>query len=280
MGIIKKWVLYGIVLLYALFEASAQSNLTIFSQKYDDYQSIWPKTKLHLIFNQDKFSPGDTAYFKAYFLREDLLGVTGKQLIDINLLDSHGQSKLHIKINVYNGIGHNQLALPDRLSPGIYLVTAHSNWMKNFSSALIFRKEIIIVGKNDLVSTEKPVLRAVAEGGHLIRDISNKISIRSHRAGSTVQIIDGAGQEIGRTNTDINGVGSIIFTPEQNFSYYLRIDGDTIQTPLPNVEDDGCGLRLFPARKEEQVKILFMSRLLGVLYLICTTFQQTKRKSS
>ncbi|MCZ6900016.1 MAG: hypothetical protein O7F74_07235 [Bacteroidetes bacterium] len=259
MGIIKKWVFYGIVLLYALFEASAQSNLTIFSQKFDNYQSIWPKTKLHLIFNQDKFSPGDTVYFKAYFLTEDLNGVVGKQLIELNLLDLHGQSKLHIKFNVFNGIGHNQLALPDRLSPGIYLVTAHSNWMKNFSPALIFKKEIIIVRKNVLVSTEKPVLRAVAEGGHLIRDISNKISIRSYRAGSTVQIIDGAGQEIGRTTTDINGVGSIIFTPMKYAAYYLRIDGDSIQTPLPKVEDDGCSLRLSPARKEKPVKILITS---------------------
>lgn len=41
------------------------------SKKFDSYQSVWTKQKLHLVLNQTKFSPGDTVWFKAYLLGED-----------------------------------------------------------------------------------------------------------------------------------------------------------------------------------------------------------------
>jgi hypothetical protein len=248
----------SIFFLCTLFEAGAQPNVALLSQKFDAYQSTWPRTRLHLIFNQDKFSPGDTAWFKAYFLTENLTGVAGKQLIDLNLVDSRGESKLHFMFNVNNGLGFNQLALPDTLSAGIYLVTAYSNWMKNFDPAFIFKKKIVIVRKNALVPDEKVVLSVVAEGGHLIRGISNRVSIHTWRAGSSVQIMDAEGREILRTTTDANGLASGIFTPIRT-SYFVQMTGDPGRTPLPATEDDGCSMRLIPAQREEPVKILVAS---------------------
>src|SRR5258705_10637396 len=126
----NKVIVTGIVFLCTLSDGGAQPNGAALTQKFDAYQSTWPRTKVHLVFNQDKFSPGDTAYFKVYFLNEDLTGVAGKQLIDLNLVDSRGESKLHFMVNVNNGLGYNQLAIPDTLPAGVYLVTAYSSWMK------------------------------------------------------------------------------------------------------------------------------------------------------
>ena len=249
----------GIVFLCTLFDAGAQPNVAALSQKFEAYQSAWPKTRLYLAFNQDKFSPGDTAWFKAYFLTENLTGVAGKQLIDLNLVDSRGESRVRFMFNVNNGLGHNQLAIPDTLSAGIYFVTAYCSWMKNFDPAFILKKKIVIVRKNTLVPDEKPVLVAVAEGGHLVREVSNKISIRTGRPGSAVQIIDAAGQEIVRTSTDGNGIASAIFKPLRNASYFVQLTGDSARAPLPSTEVDGCSLLLTPAGREEPVKIIITS---------------------
>ncbi|MFM9839359.1 MAG: hypothetical protein ACKVOQ_13910 [Cyclobacteriaceae bacterium] len=249
-----------LTLLSIVFEIKAQSKPNLFSQKFDTYQSIWPKTKLHLIFNQDKYSPGDTAYFKAYFLKENLLGVESKQLINFNLVDSHGQVKIHFKFNTENGLGQNQLAIPDTLSAGIYVITAYSNWMRNFDPAFIFKKEISIVRKNTMALNEIPRLIAFAEGGHLIRDVSNKVVLKTNRPKSTIQINNSEGTEIGQATTDPQGVGAIVITPTQSISYFAKVVGESAQAALPKVENDGCSLLLTaPGASIESIKIRITS---------------------
>jgi hypothetical protein len=243
----------------ACFELTAQSVVSTLVQKFDAYQAILPKTKLHLVFNQDKYSPGDTAFFKAYFLKEDLHAIAGKQLIDLNLVDSKGESKLHLMFNVNNGVGQNQLVIPNSIPAGIYLVTAHSSWMKNFNPVPFFKKEIIVVIKNAVVPSKKNAVSVIAEGRHLIKGLSGKVIIRTYKEGSIVKITDGAGVEIDHVTTDSNGLCSAVLAPRGNRSYFIRVDGDSAKIPLL-VEDNGCSLRLTPSgKKEEPIKVAVTS---------------------
>lgn len=221
----------------------SQTTTTTLVQKFNAYQAIWPKTTLHLLFNQEKFAPGDTAWFKAYFLTEDLVGVTGKQLIEVNLVDAKGQSKLHFLFAVMNGLGNNQLIIPETLPAGIYLITAHSSWMKNFAPDRIYKKRIEIVQNNTLLAEESPVLRVGVEGGHLISNMENRISLYTNRS-STLQIIDEAGAELGRATPNKLGVCSIRFTPVPNTAYFVRSTGDTNMIQLPVTETNGCSVKL------------------------------------
>lgn len=249
----RAWV--TIVFLFMLVGSGAQSidKLQVV-QRYDAYQAMWSKTYVHLVFNQNKYSPGDTVWFKAYFHNEDLTVVSGKQLIELNLIDSIGASKLHLLFNVFDGIGHNQFVIPDQFSAGLYLVTAHSSWMKNFDPTLIFVKRMPIVFKNEVIVAEAPILRAVPEGGHLIRGIQSKVGITSNRKNASIQLVDSDGQEVGKTITDNNGVGAIIFTPLKKF-YFARIMGDATQVTLPSTENEGCSLFLQQSNSGESVKI-------------------------
>lgn len=252
----RAWV--TIVFLFILVGSSAQSidRLQIV-QRYDAYQAMWSKTYMNLVFNQNKYSPGDTVWFKAYFLNEDLTGVSGKQLIELNLVDSAGASKLHLLFNVFDGVGHNQFAIPDQLTAGLYLVTVHSSWMKNFDPTLIFKKQLPIVIKNEVVA-EAPILQAVPEGGHLIRGIQSKVGILSNRINAAIQLVDSDGLEVGRTITDSNGIGAITFIPLKQ-SYFARIMGDSTQVTLSSTEDDGCSLFLQPSNGGESAKIRIAS---------------------
>ena len=124
--------LFGIISLFSLCDAIAQFDEATLTKKFNEYSAVWQKKKLHLIFNQDKFSPGDTAYFKSYFLSEDLRGVPGNQLIELHLIDASGYSVLNLKCAVPNGIGKNQFVIPPTLKQGFYVVTVYSSWMLNF----------------------------------------------------------------------------------------------------------------------------------------------------
>lgn len=232
----------------------SQPTTTTLAQKFNAYQAVWPKATLHLLFNQEKFAPGDTAWFKAYFLTEDLLGVTGKQLIEVNLVDSSGESRLHFLFAVTNGLGFNQFILPETLPAGIYLVTAHSSWMRNFASDRIYKKRIEIVQNNTLLAEESPALLVGVEGGHLISNIENRISLYTNQS-STLQIINEAGAELGRATPNKQGVCSIRFTPLPNIPYFVRNVGDTNTTALPATEAVGYSLRLFTDGDKTKIRI-------------------------
>jgi hypothetical protein len=248
------------IFFFAFLTGTAQINVPNLSKKFVAYQEIWPKTKLHLIFNQEKFSPGDTAWFKTYFLSDNLNFIAGKQLIDLHLVNSKGKSIIHFLVSVENGIGANQLVIPDTLSAGIYLITAYSSWMKNFDPALIFKKKIAIVRKKEIVEEKKIVLRAVAEGGHLIKEVANKVSFQSNRVNSSLRIFDQVGIEVQQAVTDNNGVASITFTPTGGNSYFAQAAGDTAKIRLPSIEDDGCSILLTPSNaKEKEVKMIVSS---------------------
>jgi len=255
----NKYSITVVVILSVILKGWTQSTPDVFSQKFLAFQSTWPKTQVYLHFNQDKFSPGDTAFFKAYFLTEELSGVRGQQLINLDVIDWSGESKLHTLFKVTNGLGQNQFVIPDTFPAGIYSVTAYSSWMKNFDQALFFKKQIAVVNKNSLMTKEQRVIKITAEGGHLVNGISNKVAIQTHCPKCVVQVIDNEGKEIARHSTDINGVSSIIFTPTNKTSYFARIVGDSAKALLPKTEDDGCSLQLTPARRVDPVKIIIAS---------------------
>ncbi|NOT76009.1 MAG: hypothetical protein HOP08_13875 [Cyclobacteriaceae bacterium] len=254
----KKYFLV-IAFLGLLLKLSAQSNIPVLTQRYDAYQKIWPKTKIQLVFSQEKFSPGDTIYFKAYFFKEDMSYVPGMQLINFNLVDSKGASKLHFLLNTDNGVGQNQFAVPQDISAGIYLVTAYSDWMKNFDTELIFKKEVVVVKKNTVERSSALWIKGAPEGGHLISGISNRIGIWSNRGSSSVSVFDKSGAELGSAVTDMKGLSSITFTPQKSGSYFLRFVGDTARFALPKVEDDGLGIALTMSDKVNPVQIAVTS---------------------
>lgn len=149
-GLIKKLLVAWFLISMGLTSA-AQSRAQEFAQKYEAYQQVLPKTNIYLTFNQPKYSPGDTVFFTAYFLKENRSWIQGKQLLDLNLVDTGGHSQLHFKFSVFDGAGHNQFVVPKSLPVGIYLITVHSNWMKNFDPPGIFQREIKIVGEKEVV---------------------------------------------------------------------------------------------------------------------------------
>jgi hypothetical protein len=155
--------LLAILLVIALsfLRAEAQVSLNTVVQKYTAFRAALPGIRIHLVFNQEKYAPGDTVFFKAYFLKEDFRPVEGRRLIALSLVAPGGNVLQHFLFNVNNGIGANQIVLPEILKPGIYNVAAYNGWMKNIESLKAFSKDLVVVGetaiKKEQSKTEAPV---------------------------------------------------------------------------------------------------------------------------
>ncbi|MBL7877903.1 MAG: hypothetical protein JNL53_19720 [Cyclobacteriaceae bacterium] len=227
-----------------VINAQAQLSREELSKRFNSYQSVWIKNRLHLVLNQTKFSPGDTVWFKAYLLADDNKIVPGRQLVNVNLIDSKGESKIHILFTIKDGIGNNQIIIPDTLSAGIYLLTAYTNWIRNFGDELIFKKKISIVTSNTILEQREPIYDMHVEGGHLIAGIFNRIVFRTSKAGSSVRIENHLNQQVGTVHSNKYGIAVFEFTPEKGSSYFAHAIDDDFKSPLPAVEDDGCSIHL------------------------------------
>jgi hypothetical protein len=236
----KRLILIGLIT--GLFTSSlAQDNTAKWLIHFREYQKNWPQERVAVIFNQQKFAPGDTAFFKLYVVRDnDQLNVQ-KQIVEINLADAKRQSALKSLINVSDGIGANQLIIPTNTLPGIYLFTAQTQSMKNVSPPYFYKKEVKIVGKNSITRTLVKKLEVAVEGQHLIAGVENKVVIKSGVPKEAIDLMYGV-EQINTTTTDEIGIGSFIFTPQVGKKYFVKFSSDTVPTKLPDVEKDGIKL--------------------------------------
>ena len=146
---IKSFIILTLTCLLVV-RAEAQSQSSV-GQKYSSFKSALPAVRLHFVFNQDRYSAGDTVFVKAYFLKDDMQPVQGRQLIDVNLVAPGGKKMQTFLFPVMNGVGANQVILPDTLDPGIYELAAYSSWMKNYETPPVFTKNIVVVGENEII---------------------------------------------------------------------------------------------------------------------------------
>ena len=95
---------------------------------------------IQLIFNQDVYAPGDTAYFKIHYFNDDLSAIEGSHYLKIELVNRSGERHVIQKTMVVNGMGSSQLVIPESLEMGVYTVLAYSN----VSNSRVFLKTLTI----------------------------------------------------------------------------------------------------------------------------------------
>ena len=124
-------------------------------QKFNEYQQRYPQVKLTVHTNQPIYSPGDTINFSTWYTREDLSPISGQHVISFELRDESSVNRAAIRFKVIDGKGYNQLPIPATLTPGIYVLVAYSDWMKNFGESWYFQKPIQLVRDRALAVQRK-----------------------------------------------------------------------------------------------------------------------------
>lgn len=221
------------------------------NEKLEQHYKNYPQVKVHLFFNQDKYTAGDTAYYKARFLSDALRPIEGRQLLCLDLVDASSKVVQKQNFTITDGVGHNQLAISPELPPGSYTVRVYNSWMRNFDPDLLFSKVIILSGKNEFqqISSSEINLSFFPEGNHLIAAVSNKVVIKASKNGRiTGNILEG-NTVITNFSTDDQGLGFFIFTPEFGKTYRAQIESTGTQYSLPSAEEDGCVVLATPTKE-------------------------------
>lgn len=232
-------------------------------KKINSYNNIYKRTKLDIIFHQPKYSPGDTAYFRAFYTSaSDLRLMQGRQIIEIDLFDAQGKRVIKNRALVINGICSSQLILPSKLAPGIYRLIAYSNWMKNFDPALFFRQNIIVSGEKELIKINLNKISFHPEGGKFVAGIENNLVINYFNQDSLTfySLKNNFGKEITSGKFDKYGYAEIKITPNINEQYSLetinRLKTENFKLPL--AEDLGIALQVIQSDgNQQQVKVSF-----------------------
>lgn len=239
----------SILLLFVFFTTQfstsfAQLDIGEVTTKYNSHFENFPRTRVHLELNQPKYSPGDTAYFKAYFLSYSFEPIKGDQLITVQLLNEK-QERVHTQnVKVTNGKGDNQLIFPATLPPGMYTLEAYNDWMKNFDSQFFFRKQVDLAGRRKvaLASQQESAPQLFSEGGALVANVTNHVIITSTQRG-TGSIVSEAGVvrafEIGD-----DGFTTLTFKPTSGEKYFVKMNRSERTSEAIEAKEDGCALEV------------------------------------
>jgi hypothetical protein len=243
----------NLILLFAFlfFAARAQSTINSYAERLNNYFSPPASTKIQLVLNQPAFSPGDTVFFKAYFLSQQHQKIAGKQLLHLDLVDATGVSRLSYMFYALDGIAQNQVVVPSSLQPGFYLIAIHSNWAKSLNDG-VFMKTISVVSKNQLIAS--PRRNAVAaEGGNIISAVNNHVVVRTQQPGAEVAIVKTDGAIAVQSKTNADGNTTMMFSPAPGEKYQIRI-GDNGALAL-DIKDEGVALILKKENKSYNLAI-------------------------
>ncbi len=228
-----------------LISWSAEDDFLLrLTQQFEAYTKANPQVSVHLLFNQDTYVGGDTAFFKAYFVNEDFRPVAGKQILELEVIDQDGKLVQKQSFRVVEGKSENQIILSRDLQPGKYHFVAFSEWMKNFDESFFFSKEFLLAGRYQLAA-DKPSMTSLVslfpEGGHLVSGVSNRVVIKSSPSGR-VTIKNQGGETIVSATLNSNGLGEIKFVP--SIGCYAELEGNNQKFLINQLEQDGIAIQL------------------------------------
>lgn len=233
------WVLIPFLLLGHWLQA--QTPAEQFVDAMEEYRNEWPQQQLHIAFNQPQYAAGDTIFYQLYLTGPGHNLWKGAQIVEVNLIDQHGEIIKSAKVKTDNGLGNNQLVLPDELEPGYYRFTAFTNWMRNFETSHMFAQTLEVLGEFDLNPSDQPLQFGV-EGGKIVEGVPANITVK-YAGQEELKLIDSQGNEISTTVTDQYGFARIRLVPASGLSYFVT-DSAGERYALPEVQSTGFTINL------------------------------------
>lgn len=240
----------------------AQSENTIV-EKINGYFKTWPEPKLMVMFHQNKYSPGDTAYFRAFY-QVDPEPVVKQEVLDVFLIGTNGNVILSHKFFINNGVGAGQVVLPDTLKAGLYLIVARTNWMRNFNKQV--EQVLKIVEQHEVLSVATGAVKFRTESGQLVNGLQNQVYFNSDRKEAAYEILDGKDQLIIKQTTNKWGSGS--FSIFSGSGHFLRWVGESTKYPLPKGVDQGTVLN--SSQQDEALSIEVITNQSVPIWVIVT----------
>ncbi len=219
---------------------------------------ITEKAYLHFDRPYPYYVAGDVVYFKAYVTkgeRHELSNISA--MLHVELVNKNNGIMKSELVQLNNGVGWGDFALPDTLQKGSYRIRAYTEWMRNEKEPNFFEQYLSVSSINSVDRVAgavnkgiQPVLQFFPEGGNLVTDIHSKVAFKAVRPdglGTDVKgvVVDDNNKEIAKIASAHLGMGVFDFIPEQGRKYKAKVtfaDGSQSIIDLPAVEEKGITL--------------------------------------
>lgn len=217
------------------------------------YISQYRPEKLHMHFDKSAYNRGETIWYKSYI-------VTGGRLSDfsrnfyVDWYDQLGKLLTHTVQPVFESSARGQFDIPSSYKGERIYLKAYTQWMLNFDSSFIFKREIIIAQQDSMPKFPfaKPIasIRFFPEGGDLVNGVNSNLAfIANNQSGEPVMVRGGifnnANQLIDSFTTTHDGMGKLSIEPSAKETYYANwLDeyGISHVTDLPTARTGGVAL--------------------------------------
>lgn len=218
--------------------------------------------KIYLQTDRDYYSQGDNIWFKAYIVEDpDLLLSYNSMNLHVELISSHAEIIESRIIRIEGGLGKGDIRLPDTLSPGVYIIRAYTNYMRNFADIQIFEKALMIFSSSGKVAVKNDSVikhsisydvKFFPEGGSLVNNVTGSISFKATDEtgkGCNVSgdVFSSKGEQVSFFRTTYKGMGRFNIKPSEGLNYYALIktpDGKTLRKDLPQSFSSGFTLNV------------------------------------
>lgn len=130
--------------------------------KMGTYAGNHPQEKIHLHTDRDRYTAGETIWFKSYntINIENALSILSG-VNHVEMIDPLGRIVVDQRSPIQFGVGNGSILLADSLIEGSYRLRAYTNWMRNADSDYFFEKKINITnGRTDNTITTSELITA------------------------------------------------------------------------------------------------------------------------
>ena len=227
----------------------AQTTLDTTLEKYS---LQFPTEKIHLHTDKETYMPGETIWFKAYLLADDMPTTQSSNLY-VDLIDATGKLVEHKTMPILAATADNYFKLDDSSTQNKYTLKAYTTWMLNFDTAFIYKKTITVFNNKEQTTVPEKTtvaLQFFAEGGNLLAGQYNYVAFKAtENNGQPYQlsaaIKNSKNEFIDSIATEHDGMGLLKFTPQTNEVYtaeWKDNNGDYRKTQLPTPQTQGIQL--------------------------------------
>lgn len=234
-------------------------------------RNTYPAMRPQVFFSQDKYAPGDTAFFRLFILTETERILAERSLFTIELVNHSGVVVMRQVVTSQIFGAANQLILPESLEPGVYEVRLFSERM---TTAYGLTTRLLVAGTRQLIrkASEETQITFHPEGGHLVPGALNRLVIRAQ--GKIPESASLIGEEGRITQVEFEGgLASVHFIPRDGQRYWLQCvtQGVVQRVDLPAAERTAITLRVYPGPKKTRIIDISSGEKaprVGTLYLI------------
>ena len=230
------------------------------------------KAYLHL--DKPWYTAGETIWLNAYVVDADRHQPdTLSKVLHVELLNSNNQLVARRNLRLEAGLAPGDVALPDSLTPGNYILRAYTNWMRNAGPSFFYSRQVAIwpAAAAEVPDSQPALVRARAalarqlakavattpdvqffpEGGNLVAGLENTVAFKvtdfaAHGLDVQGKVYDAQNTQVAAFSSSHLGMGTFTLTPVAGQRYHavLAPAAVPLTVPLPAVQASGYTLHV------------------------------------